>query len=685
MNSATFPRGAIKLRTAVFALRPTYPQACSRRAASLNTAIGRGNRRSESLAKRRGGEQEGRGDYKPIGERIRGPPDGGNDRGNAVRGKEAWSGRSDDKRTEEKTGGRTRGRERSPMGRNGKGYDEKLPAEKRFDFARTPNFPTKSNPSVGCDKGRVKAQPAGDAAQEAQSKREDAPRGGNRGSGKFGALPQEYQSRDSTDSWKEKSQLKGRDDVPRSRDGGSKIQYYGSDWKDKYGDLVDQGAPTKVNPSLEPITRRRDMPYKEDREIESRIRRGKKDIRLDKPEKYARPDLDSEMAPRKERSARPWEEKPGPLTPPPMKHTQEEFNSMDKDLILDRHMPITIPYTTPASEFLYGTSVVRAALTSRRVPRRKHYKLYIYTGLNREHGERDLELEKLARKSGVEVLLVKGHWNRVMDKMSGGRPHNGYILEASPLPRLPVTSLGALTTQGGEAGFSLEIDHQSREEALINGTFNFYSTPPSSRNSKPLVLLLDGIVDPGNLGAIIRTASFLGVTAVAIAVGKSATFTPTVLKASAGAAENITLFSVRKPRGFITDSQANGWKVYAAVAPPAASGRLDPWVKSAMSVDELRDPLRDSPCILMLGSEGEGLRAALKMKADVELCIKGAEGSVDSGVDSLNVSVATGILCSSFLRAKAELDVSTTVGGAHQVMGGGEGNEVIEEKKKDLF
>jgi len=312
---------------------------------------------------------------------------------------------------------------------------------------------------------------------------------------------------------------------------------------------------------------------------------------------------------------------------------------------VDTRLPISVPYTTPASEFLYGTSVVEAALKSRRIPRRQHYKLYIYTGENREAVDRDANLERLARKNQVDIVKINGDGLRLMDKMSAGRPHNGYILEASPLPRLPVTGLGEVTTKDEQTGFEVAVDYQSREDAAVNGTSNFVRIPKDRHGRKPMVLFLDSIVDPGNLGGIIRTASFLGVSAVAIATRNSAPFSPVVLKASAGASENMALFSVSKPASFIQDSRLAGWKTFAAVA-PSKSNESQGSVTS-MSTDDLFDPLSEDPCILMLGGEGDGLRQNMRSKADVELYIAG--GGRSHTVDSLNVSVATGILCNAFL------------------------------------
>lgn len=85
------------------------------------------------------------------------------------------------------------------------------------------------------------------------------------------------------------------------------------------------------------------------------------------------------------------------------------------------NVPVTIPYTTPASEFLYGTSVVSAAL---KFSSRKFYKFYCYSAPDRVNVSQDTAMCKLASSRGVEVKQVQGQWMRVMDKMSTGRPHN---------------------------------------------------------------------------------------------------------------------------------------------------------------------------------------------------------------------------------------------------------------------
>ncbi|ROV96840.1 hypothetical protein VMCG_07893 [Cytospora schulzeri] len=307
--------------------------------------------------------------------------------------------------------------------------------------------------------------------------------------------------------------------------------------------------------------------------------------------------------------------------------------------------PVSLPYATAASQFLYGTSTVEAALNA---SRRKLYRLYIYKGKDRRSKslEKDTAIGDLARRRGIRVDYVDEAALPMLNKMSGSRPHNGHVLEASPLPQMPITALGELSEGEGGPGFRVDLGHQSYEEAQVNGTSDFVPTEPDTR--KPLVLMVDEVLDPGNLGAILRTASFMGVTAVAVSKRGSAPITPVVLKASAGAAEALTMFSVDGVEDFLRDSRENGWRVYAAVAPQPGSTRRQ---VDTMDVEK-DDPLRKHPCILLVGNEGEGLPRALRRASDIEISIPNLSGS--TVVDSLNVSVATGLLCSAFLRGKAK-------------------------------
>ncbi|KAL4778931.1 Alpha/beta knot methyltransferase [Aspergillus varians] len=334
-------------------------------------------------------------------------------------------------------------------------------------------------------------------------------------------------------------------------------------------------------------------------------------------------------------------------------------------------IPDTIPYTTPASEFIYGTAAVEAAL---RCSQRQLYKLYLYQAAEDEElNSAKAVLRKLALSKDVKVKMAFAEWDRLLDKMSAGRPHNGCILEASPLPRMPVRALKSV--QPEEDHIQLELAPQTREEASVNGTKDRIPINVSAAQQhkrQPVVLLLDGIVDPGNLGAIIRSAYYLGVDAVVFAGRNSAPLSPITIKASAGAAENMTLLDVKNEVDFIQRSKANGWRFYAADALTSDATYIDPTSlydrnsstagEGERTVDSL---IGHSPSVIMMGNEGSGLSNHIRTQADSIVSIPGARlipghgiTSDPARVDSLNVSVAAALLMETFLRVP--LGVSPT-------------------------
>ena len=132
----------------------------------------------------------------------------------------------------------------------------------------------------------------------------------------------------------------------------------------------------------------------------------------------------------------------------------------------------------------------------------------------------------------------------------------------------------------------------------------------------------------------------------------SAPLNPVTLKASAGAVESLPLLSVQNTGAFVRSSQEAGWKFFAAVAPP--KGPMAPSGAGSRQQEHLfttsvQCPLRDGPCVLMLGSEGTGLKPDLQRKADCLISIDGHRAG-QGGVDSLNVSVAAGLLVEAFLQ-----------------------------------
>jgi tRNA G18 (ribose-2'-O)-methylase SpoU len=327
-------------------------------------------------------------------------------------------------------------------------------------------------------------------------------------------------------------------------------------------------------------------------------------------------------------------------------------------------VPDTIPYTTPASEFIYGTSAVEAAL---RCSRRQLYKLYIYQSTEEELSAAKMTIRKLALSKNITVKMAFAGWDRLMDKMSAGRPHNGCILEASPLPKLPVRGLQVVPSISEEY-FRTELAPQTREEAAVNGTddrIRIHHPSPSpeeteQRHRYPIVLLLDGVVDTGNMGAIIRSSYFLGVDAIVLAGRNSAPMSPLTIKCSAGAAENMPILHVKNEVDFIQRSQQNGWRFYAADAPIPGSVHLDHI--SADGDQSAKLPITTAPSVIMMGSEATGLSSHIKSHADAIISIPGARHNSILGVesdpariDSLNVSVAAALLMEKFLRTPITL------------------------------
>ena len=139
-----------------------------------------------------------------------------------------------------------------------------------------------------------------------------------------------------------------------------------------------------------------------------------------------------------------------------------------------------------------------------------------------------------------------------------------------------------------------------------------------------LIVLLDGITDPQNLGSLLRTAQCFGANGVVIPRDRAAPVTPTVIKASAGAALHLPVARVVNLANALDWLKKEGYWIYAA---EARSGTPLNGVDFEGSVG------------LVMGSEGEGLRPLVRKKCDFFVSIP-----LERTFDSLNVSVAAGIL-----------------------------------------
>ena len=150
----------------------------------------------------------------------------------------------------------------------------------------------------------------------------------------------------------------------------------------------------------------------------------------------------------------------------------------------------------------------------------------------------------------------------------------------------------------------------------------------AAAEGRALLLLLDGVQDPHNFGACLRSAAAAGATAVIIPKDKSVQVNATVRKTSAGAADSVPVVPVTNLARTMRDLQALGVWLYGLAGEAEAS---------LYSID-----LRGNVA-LVLGGEADGLRRLTRENCDqlVKIPMPGASGG--AGVESLNVSVATGV------------------------------------------
>jgi 23S rRNA (guanosine2251-2'-O)-methyltransferase len=241
-------------------------------------------------------------------------------------------------------------------------------------------------------------------------------------------------------------------------------------------------------------------------------------------------------------------------------------------------------------ETIYGLHAVRSMLV--RHPERVRAVKFA----ERRDDPRTKEIEELARKGGRPVQRIDG---RAIAQALGDVAHQGVIAEIEPLP--PWT-----------------------EDDLVTAL---------ETAKDPIILVLDGVQDPHNLGACLRTADACGAIAVVVPKDRAAQLNATARKVAVGAAETTPVVSVTNlVRALKLLKEAGLWVVGADADGPKLAHEAD---------------LRGS-VVLVLGAEGAGLRQLTRQTCDliVRLPQLGA-------VESLNVSVAAGMLLYEVLRQRS--------------------------------
>jgi 23S rRNA (guanosine2251-2'-O)-methyltransferase len=238
--------------------------------------------------------------------------------------------------------------------------------------------------------------------------------------------------------------------------------------------------------------------------------------------------------------------------------------------------------------YIYGINSVSEALKARG-------RAFEWVGMAKER--HDLRLQRLiedCRRLSVPVRFMQ---RSELDRMAGHVAHQGVVA---------VTS----------------AKQYSDLDDVIGAKRGKYS----------LVIVLDGVEDPHNLGAILRTADAAGVDGVIIPERRAASVTGTVTKASAGASEHLPIAKVTNIARTVEELKVrNIWTV-----------GLDEHGKQAYdAVDYKMD------CALVLGAEGKGLHDLVKKKCDFLVSIP-----MLGKVPSLNVSVAAGVVLYEIVRQR---------------------------------
>ena len=249
---------------------------------------------------------------------------------------------------------------------------------------------------------------------------------------------------------------------------------------------------------------------------------------------------------------------------------------------------LSVEETVEMEHMLCGRNPIREALRAARTVEK-------LLAANGDLSGSAREIIQMAREAGAVVQMVD------RSRLDAIYPsHQGLIAYVSPIEYSTVEKMLAIAQERGE---------------------------------EPFLILLDGITDPHNLGAIIRTAECVGAHGVIVPERRSAGLTPAAAKAAAGALNHMPIARVTNLNRTIDELKEKGvWIIGAAM-----DG------ESAFTCD------LTGPAALVIGSEGDGISRLTMEKCDrkVSLPMKGH-------LDSLNASVAAGVLMYEIARARAK-------------------------------
>ena len=217
------------------------------------------------------------------------------------------------------------------------------------------------------------------------------------------------------------------------------------------------------------------------------------------------------------------------------------------------------------------------------------------------------------------ILMQKGLAGDEITKIKSAAAQNGISIQMVPIEKLERVAgnprNGKEANHQGVLGFMALIEYYNLDDVI------HYA---HEREQDPILLILDGVTDIHNMGAIARSAECFGVHGIVLPDSGSAQINPEAIKTSAGA---LTLIHICREKSLTTAVKylkANGLKIFGAD------------MHGAIAIAEVDF---NCPCAIILGAEGEGISEAI-----LRLCDENIKIPMLGRTESLNVSVSAGVI-----------------------------------------
>jgi 23S rRNA (guanosine2251-2'-O)-methyltransferase len=248
------------------------------------------------------------------------------------------------------------------------------------------------------------------------------------------------------------------------------------------------------------------------------------------------------------------------------------------------------------------------------------------------------DLERLGREAGAKVRAAP---REKLDRLAGTDRHQGVVAVVADFRYAELDELLQAPAAGADGPFIPSAGPRPSTSPPLRGGYarderagpKTRGEPPGSAGVPPLLVVLDGVEDPHNLGAIVRSGLALGATGIVIPRDRAVGVTPAVAKASAGAVERSRIARVVNVAKTLDALKERGvWSVALAADGDRPLGEVD----------------LTGPIALVLGSEAEGIRPLVRKTCDLAARIP-----MEGAIDSLSVSAAAAVALYEAARQRA--------------------------------